>query len=481
MYQNAIDYVQSRLTNARLSLESMTKDEVGNIYPTRDMFVTIKQYVDDFFNNLSENRWVIIPGLRGVGKTTLLAQTYLYLLRNQQLPANHLLYFSLDDAVERLGLSLGDILQAYEYILGHSFESQKEKIFIFIDEVQTDKNWAVTLKTYLYDKNKNIFVVCTGSSAVSLQTNADVARRADFEKLYPMNFCEFQMIKNKACPIPGLKENLYNAIFYSNTAEDAYEKIMQQETNIFKYWSAINKDEINEYIDIGTLPFAIKQNKYKVYEKVKLILDRIVDEDLRSLDKFKSDTLQSIKRLLFLLADATDGLSVNKLSSENVLSMNHVTLANVFDILEKTELLVKAVPHGSITNKVKKPSKYLFMSPTYRMSLLSIAGNENTFFVRQGKLIEDVVGEYFYREFVTKGKGTLAYDSAQAGADFILEIMNTHKIAVEVGRGEKDTKQIRNTMEKVNCRYGIVISHKNNELSVKDNILKLPFSTFLLT
>ncbi|MBP6884802.1 MAG: ATP-binding protein [Candidatus Pacebacteria bacterium] len=481
MNKIALEYVQNRLANARLTLESFTKDENGSVYPTRTIFIKIKKYVDDFLFGTSEDRWVIIPGLRGVGKTTLLAQMYLTLLRNQSLSTNRLLYFSLDDAVERVGLTLNDILEAYEYILGGSFEGQKEKIFIFIDEVQSDKKWSITLKTQLYDKTKNIFVLCTGSSAVSLQTNADVYRRANFEKLYPMNFCEYQMIKNKVYPISGLKKKLHDTIFFSDSAEQAYKSIKAIETDILRYWSQINKTEMDEYLTIGTLPFAIKKDEYKVYEKVKLILDRIVDQDIRDLGRLQSDTIQSIKRLLFLLADANDTLSINKLSGHDFLSMNPVTLAHVLDILEKAELLVRVTPHGSTTNKVRKASKYLFMSPTYRMALLSVAGNENTFLTRQGKLIEDVVGEYFYREISSKGKGSLSYDSSQGGADFILEIANSHKIAVEVGRGEKDNKQIGNTMKKITCRYGINISYKNNDLNVEGDILQLPLSIFLLT
>lgn len=481
MNKEAIEYVQNRLVNARHTLESFTKDENGNTYPSRNIFIRIKKYLDDFIFGLSEERWVIIPGLRGVGKTTVVAQIYLTILRNHSLSTNQMLYFSLDDAVGRVGLSLNDILEAYEYILGGSFEALKEKAFIFIDEVQSDKKWSVTLKTQLYDKSKNIFIICTGSSAVSLQTDLEVYRRATFEKLYPMNFCEFQMIKNKIYPINGLKKRLHDTVFYSESAEAAYASIKQVESDILKYWSQVSKAEIDEYLTIGTLPFAINKDPYKVYEKVKLILDRIADQDIRELGRLHSDTIQAIKRLLYLLADATDTLSINKLAKHDSLSMTPVTVTHVLDILEKAELLVRVTPYGSVTGKVKKPSKYLFMSPTYRMALLSVAGSEATYLSRQGKLIEDAVGEYFYREISSKGRGTLSYDPAQGGADFVLEIANTHRIAIEVGRGGKDTRQLRSTMEKVTCQYGINISHKDEELSVQDNILKLPLSIFLLT
>jgi len=38
---------------------------------------------------------------------------------------------------------------------------------------------------------RKVFIVSTGSSALMLNVNADVARRAVSEKLYPMSFTEF--------------------------------------------------------------------------------------------------------------------------------------------------------------------------------------------------------------------------------------------------------------------------------------------------
>ena len=38
------------------------------------MFVKLRQYINDFLSKKPGNKMVIIPGFRGVGKTTLMAQ-----------------------------------------------------------------------------------------------------------------------------------------------------------------------------------------------------------------------------------------------------------------------------------------------------------------------------------------------------------------------------------------------------------------------
>lgn len=42
----------------------------------RSAFFKLKKHVDNFLEGSSENRFIVMPGLRGVGKTTLLFQLY---------------------------------------------------------------------------------------------------------------------------------------------------------------------------------------------------------------------------------------------------------------------------------------------------------------------------------------------------------------------------------------------------------------------
>lgn len=477
MNQNALNYIKNQITDAKYILEGHIKDANGTFYRPRNIFTKIQKYINDFLTDSDSERWIIMPGLRGVGKTTILAQTYSQLVKSTD--NRYLLYISMDEAYGTLGISLKDILETYEYFLGEKFGEQKHKIFIFIDEVQADKQWSQTIKTLLYNKTKNIFIITTGSSAVSLQIDADVSRRAVFEKLYPMNFCELELIKNSIYPEKGLKDKIKNALYYSASAEEAYKKITEQNKPLSDYFSKITVAEIEKYITLENLPFTVNREKNKTYEKIRLLIDKVINADIRDLAKFDVDTLGSIKRLLFILADSLDVPSVNTLTLAT--GIKRLTMMNVLEVLEKAELLIKVPPYGSNLTKSKKPSKYLFMSPTYRMSLLNITGDKATYLTRQGKLMEDVVSAYLFRDFVSAGKGSISYDPSEGGADFILEVENQRKIILEVGRGEKNNKQIHKTSEKVKSDYGIIISYTDDVVEAKNNILRIPFKLFLIS
>ena len=163
--EETLKYVQNQLVQAPFRLQSYVQDEQGKKYPQRNIYIKVDKYLKDFlYKPEAQDRWIIIPGLRGVGKTTILAQ--LFLNHYQEVGQQRMLYISLDEVVNVLGLSLKDVLSAYEEIIGESFEKLTKPLFIFIDEAQYDPRWASVLKT-VYDRSNKVFVVCSGSSYIS--------------------------------------------------------------------------------------------------------------------------------------------------------------------------------------------------------------------------------------------------------------------------------------------------------------------------
>ena len=114
------------------------------------------------------------------------------------------------------------------------------------------------------------------------------------------------------------------------------------------------------------------------------------------------------------------------------------------------------------------------------MSFFYFTGNENTYLTRQGKLLEDSIGSHLYREFILRSDGVIRYDSAQGGADFILQIGNSKKIVIEVGLGSKDKKQVISTMQKIKSDYGVVFSNTELILNEEMNILSVPLDYYFL-
>ena len=60
-------------------------------------FEEIKNSIDEFIEGNELNRFIVLPGIRGVGKTTLLYQAYYYLLNEKHILPNQIIYLSCDD------------------------------------------------------------------------------------------------------------------------------------------------------------------------------------------------------------------------------------------------------------------------------------------------------------------------------------------------------------------------------------------------
>lgn len=473
MNQDLIQYLQKQIFTTDDRLKHFTHSLNGEKYPQRFLYVKLQKYISDFLSKKSQNRMVVIPGFRGVGKTTLMAQVCSEFKKKDF----QVLFLSIEDLRNYFDVGINEIISAYEKIIGENLESVKKPILMFFDEVQTDPKWAITLKS-LFERTNNVFFCSTGSSAIILQSTPNIARRAVFEPMTPMCFGEYQMIKNKIYPTPGLKSKIRQAIYFSETAEDAFNKLADLAGGVNSYWSKVDRNDIKKYLSYGTFPFTLTMpDEISIYNNISLLLEKIVKQDMPILGNFDQDTLGAVKRILVAIAD-NDVTSLSTLADK--FEINRLTIANIFDVLEKAELLVKIPPHGSNMTIANKPNKYLFMSPAIRMSFFYFTGNENTYSTRQGKLLEDSIGAHLYREFILRSDGIIRYDSAQGGADFILQIGNTKKIVIEVGLGSKDKRQVINTMRKIKSDYGMIFSNTELKFDGETNIVSIPLDYYFL-
>ena len=90
---NFIDETLREIPNA---LNDYVSDENGK-YSTRREFNEITQYINNFIEGKKRKRFILLPGIRGVGKTTLLFQVYEYLLKEKNINPNQIIYLSCDD------------------------------------------------------------------------------------------------------------------------------------------------------------------------------------------------------------------------------------------------------------------------------------------------------------------------------------------------------------------------------------------------
>lgn len=467
-------FVRNQLTQASSNLEALIFNDQGNKLPHRDVYNTLFGYMQEFTEGKSEPRWVAVAGLRGVGKTTLLAQLY----TNFQTENNAKLYIPLDRATS-LGFSLNDILAAYEELLGISFEKLQRPTYLFLDEVHYQKDWAVSVKAGIYDRSRKVFILATGSSAVALEKNADVARRMVLDKLYPLGFTEYIHAKfNKTLP-EGVSKRIHQALFFSESAEEVYQKLQQERGVVTSFWTGIEQFEIDRYLKYGTLPFALSHtNESLIYQSIGKVMDDIIEKDVTQLNAFDKPTLSKLSQLLYAISGA-DTVSLVKLGQ--TIDLDPKTITQALDTLEKTAVLLRIYPYGAHYSQVKKPSKYLFTSSAYRAMYYNLIGSVEQYDNYKGRLLEDIVGMYLTKAFASNIGVSLSYDGRAGGADFILSIKpQGEKIVIEAGTGRKGTRQAVYTLKHIKGKYGLIISPSQLTLHIEDNCVVIPLEYFLL-
>jgi len=442
----------------------------------RFIFLKLEEYFNKFINNKlpDDEKIVILPGIRGVGKTTLLSQLYFLDNKKKKSAIDYKIYISADRLLAE-GISLKEF---FEFLDKQILDNSHKKILILIDEIQYDPNWSLFLKL-LFDKTKgkqNILVFATGSSAVFLnQQNQDLVRRAITQRVLPEKFNEYLFLHQNINIPEALSAKLKKAIFYSEDTQEILNTLTKLKPQVIKQLSKIKNIEAlkKDYFSRGSFPFSAQiETQPLALERIKnMILINIIQKDLVLSGNFDAQTLIKIPDLLFLLANS-DEISVGKLSQNLQLHLN--TVNKILDTLVKAEILFELKPYGQPHTQVRKASKFLFISPNIRASLLNGFIN----LPMQGKFFEDYIALIFEKEF--KNQGILLYDYAKNSADFIFRLLDTKEIIIEVGLGKEEVRQVENTLKKTKDRvkYSLVIGSK--KLEIEKNIIKIPLNYFLL-
>jgi uncharacterized protein len=481
--QRLLDMIASGEQTAREIGEANTfKTDV-----TRRAYLAVQARGASFSQSQEQKVWIAMPGLRGIGKTTILAQ----LCSDPAFAGCKKIYASFD-RILTLGATISDFIVACETYIGASFEEYDQPVALFLDEVQYLENWAVGLKTVV-DRSNRLFVFCTGSSALSLQTDANVARRMDIIKLHPLCFTEYVMIKQAHLkrditkPVMGLAKKLRDAIFHSQDANEAYQKLLSTTEEVNQYWSStgfVRNELFGEYLSYGTLPFTLDlPNTATIWDRINRILSESLDRDVTRLGKFDTATITTVPQLLFLLASSTE-VSISSLCSD--LKLNQRTVTSILAALEKTEIITAIPPKGAHSGNIKKPAKYLFTSPAMRAALCNFGGiitPDNNAELR-GKLLEDIVGMYLKRLFLDPPltRAIVEYDTAKGGADFIISPDGSRQssLAVEVGAHKVTTRQAVKTLQDIDGKYGMIVTSGSLGVQQNNNIVTVPFEYFFL-
>ncbi|WP_407414144.1 ATP-binding protein [Methanobrevibacter sp.] len=441
-------------------------------------FDEIRKSIDDFIGGEELNRFIVLPGIRGVGKTTLLYQAYYYLLNDKHILPEQIIYLSCDDLNNLVDCNIRKIVEIY---LKNQFNTNlrllDREIFLLIDESQYDKNWSMSGKI-IYDRSEKIFMIFTGSSALNLEYNADAARRMFKRVITPLNYNEHVKLKYNYSNV-NLGNSLVDLILNGNP-EDA-----------IKYENEVNRALINnieytsndwdEYLRYGGFPILARKIDFrKLSANIVDMVEKVVNTDMVAIKNFTFENQTNSNRILRYLALQNAGdLSQNNLAK--YLKTSQANVKNILDILEKTHLIFSLEAYGTSSKRIKKTKKYYFATSSIRNALSIKSGNTiKNIKQYEGILLENLVASILFN--LTQRENNyfkLYYDAnKKKNVDFILQQDFKNPVPIEVGRGKKDKKQITHAINNYGADYGIIISDTTSNIEKQDNIIYIPPKTF---
>jgi predicted AAA+ superfamily ATPase len=101
----------------------------------------------------------------------------------------------------------------------------------------------------------------------------------------------------------------------------------------------------------GGFPFSPFYDEIDIVLRVKSVLDKIIEEDIRKLGNFKSETLEKLWRFLILITYSPE-ISIHSLS--NQIGLIKTVVSQILRVLENSSLLFSLKPLGGEEKIAKK-------------------------------------------------------------------------------------------------------------------------------
>ncbi len=315
---------------------------------------------------VKRSEMIFLNGARQVGKTTLL-KYFKKLLEDKK---KETMYFNLESPDDLA------LLNDYScFIANLDLKIRKNKIYVFIDEIQLHNGPSNFLK-FIYDEYKEkIKIFVSGSANFDIKSKIQdslVGRKVSFW-IKPFNFREFLKAKNYKKPVN--------------------QKTHQKEILIL----------LEEYMLYGGLPNVVLTVNRDI--KTKLLFEYVegyVNKDIRHL--VKEENITKFNNLNIFLSKIISNLK-NSSEISKTISLNQITLERYLDILKYTYIYYFLQPY--ITNeihRIRKNEKVYIFDFGVRNAILSnftkIANRDDS-----GALFENFV----FNELIEKYDKNLFY------------------------------------------------------------------------
>lgn len=313
----------------------------------------------------------VIMGIRRCGKSVLLLQI-INELKEKGIEEKQIIYVNFEN--EDYSFIKNDI-DLHNYIKEKI--TNKEKYYLFFDEIQNVKDWEKAINSFKSSKNVSIFITGSNSDLLSGELATRLAGRYVSFKIYPLTFSE-------VCELKNIKEK--------KDIEEAFD----------------------DYITWGGMPqrfMMTDEMQTKTY--LSDIYDSIVVKDI--ITRFGIKDLDLFNRIVeYIVTTPSQNFSAESLSNyfanKDDREVSKVTLYNYLEYMTKAMLINKADRYD-IRGKRILNGKYKYYLTDLGLGQIKNMGKRQ----QLGAYLENII----YNELISRGYDVKIGNLEKAEIDFI--------------------------------------------------------------
>lgn len=295
----------------------------------------------------------VITGVRRCGKSSLMETICDELKQTMGVKDEQIIYIDLDSRKNR-NIKTADALET----LIESQTTPKEKIYLFIDEIQNVDSFEEVINGYRTDGGYSIFITGSNSYLLSGELSTKLTGRYIEFELYTLSFDEYLEMKR-----------FYNKDINPNTIV-----------------------ELNNYILEGGFPRTIQFDDLQVKRTyTESVVREIFEKDIRKRVKIRNrEAFESVEHFIIKNFGATTSISGLQESLEkNGMKISRATLSNYIKILVDAKILYECSRFDMKSKKSLSGEKKYYVSD---LSFYFSLNTDNK--INYGPVLENIV--YFY-------------------------------------------------------------------------------------
>ena len=335
----------------------------------------------------SIRRFVVLSGVRRVGKTTILYQIIDKLLDEGINPRN-ILYVSFDNPILKL-ISVETVLSVYESM--YPLEGEK---YLFFDEIQYTNDWELWMKV-IYDSRKDIRMAATGSASPILEKGSTDSGtgRWNILKIPTMSFYEYCRVLKLDDPLPA------ETIQPCDLTDMDYAQLGDLVSRFLPL-----RNHFNRYMTIGGFPELVLSGD-DLYAQRMLredVVDKVIKRDVLSLFNIRNPLLME-KLFLYLCMNSTEIFSTSTAAKE-LENISVSTIDSYIEALEMSNLIYLAKPMNVGSKGALKGKPKIFIADAAIRNAVLMIDDVLSDETELGAMVETAV----YKHMVSFYQGTPA-------------------------------------------------------------------------